>query len=388
MRVLVTGASGFLGARLVPALIAEGHEVLALTRSASADQKVKDLGGVPVRGDLEGPEPLALPKIDAVVHAAAHFRFAGPRSPYFRVNAAGTSALLKAAEAAGARTFVYVSAGAVVMDDRGSPIRNGREDMPVYPNSFSAYIASKTRGEAAVLAANKSGFRTLALRPPLIWGPGDLLGRQLPDAIKTGRFAFVDRGEFAYATCHVDNLIEAVSLALERGSGGRAYFVNDSEGTTFRDFVAGLAKLQGLSIDSVGSIPYGFAFTLGRLMEFGKLITFSPSDPPLSRTMVRMIGREFTTSDADARHDLGYVGKVTRAEGLASYLVHLADYFDEREDRNEQAQNQASVLGVCVVYEKIDEYQVYSGKQRRVILDGGAKFPEAEQQQEDGDQSG
>ena len=146
-----------------------------------------------------------------------------------------------------------------------------------------------------------------------------MLGRRLPDAIKTGRFAFVDRGEFPYATCHVDNLIEAVSLALERGAGGRAYFVNDPEGTTFRDFVAGIASVQGLSIDSVGSVPYRFAFTLGRLMEFGKCITFSPSDPPLSRTMVRMIGREFTMNDADARRDLGYVGKVTRAEGLSRY---------------------------------------------------------------------
>jgi nucleoside-diphosphate-sugar epimerase len=319
MRVLVTGGSGFLGARLVPALVAEGHEVLALTRSASADEKVRTMGGVPVRGDLEGPESLSLPKIDAVVHAAAHFHFAGPRSPYFRVNVTGTSALLKAAEAAGARTFVYLSAGAIVMDDRGSPIRNGQEDMPVYPKSFSAYIASKAQGEAAVLAANKGGFRTLALRPPIIWGPGDMLSRQLPDAIKHGQFAFIDRGDFPYATCHVDNLIEAVTLALERGTGGRAYFVNDPEGTTFRDFVAGLATLQGLSIDSVGSIPYPFAFTLARLMEFGKSITFSTSDPALSRTMVRMIGREFTTNDADARRDLGYVGKVTRTEGLARY---------------------------------------------------------------------
>jgi nucleoside-diphosphate-sugar epimerase len=146
-----------------------------------------------------------------------------------------------------------------------------------------------------------------------------MLSRQLPDAIKHGQFAFIDRGDFPYATCHVDNLIEAVTLALERGTGGRAYFVNDPEGTTFRDFVAGLATLQGLSIDSVGSIPYPFAFTLARLMEFGKSITFSTSDPALSRTMVRMIGREFTTNDADARRDLGYVGKVTRTEGLARY---------------------------------------------------------------------
>lgn len=319
MRVLVTGGSGFLGARLIPSLIAAGHEVLALSRSATGDERVRALGGVPVRGDLERPASLSLPRIDGVVHAAAHFRFAGPRTPYFRTNVEGTSALLRAAEAAGASTFVYLSAGAVVMDDRGSPVRKGREDLPIHPRSFSAYIASKAQGESAVLRANKPGFRTIALRPPLIWGPGDRLSRQLPAAIRGGQFAFVGGGEFPYSTCHVDNLIEAVHLALVRGTGGRAYFVNDPEETTFREFVAGLAALQGLSLDGVRSISYGLARALGGLMEFVQALTFAAEDPPITRTMVRMIGREFTTDDADARRDLGYVGKVTRKQGLALY---------------------------------------------------------------------
>lgn len=319
MKVLVTGGSGFLGARLVPALVAQGHEVLVLARSASADEKLHALGAVPVRGDLEQPERLSLPKVDAVVHAAAHFHFAGRRSPYFRVNVGGTLALLAAAEATGATTFLYLGAGAVVMDDRGSPIHNGQEDLPVYPKSFSAYIASKAQAEAAVLKANKPGFRTLALRPPLIWGPGDMLSRQLPNALQTGQFAFIDRGDFAYSTCHVDNLVEAIGLALQSGTGGRAYFVNDTEATTFRDFISAMAKRQGLSIDRVRSVSYPLAFTLGHLMEWGQAIAFSNRDPALSRTMVRMVGREFTTNDADARRDLGYTGKVSRAEGLSRY---------------------------------------------------------------------
>lgn len=321
MRILVTGGSGFLGSRLIPELVRDGQEVLALARSAVSDEKVKALGAMPVRGDLENAEQLSLPAIDAVIHAAARFRFAGPREPYFRTNVTGTRALLRAADAAGAKTFVHVSAAGVIMDNRGSPIRNADETARTYPNSFSGYIASKAQGEAAVLASDKPGFRTIALRPSAIWGPGDPFSREIPNAIGSGRFAFINRGDYPFSTCHVDNVVEALGLALENGSGGRAYFINDRETTTFRDFIAKLAQSQDLSVEKVRSIPYPLAFSLGRLMEIGASLARSDSDPPLTRSMIRMIGREMTTSDAAARLDLGYVGKVSRAEGLAEYRV-------------------------------------------------------------------
>jgi nucleoside-diphosphate-sugar epimerase len=319
MKIFVTGGSGFLGARAIKRLVADGHEVFALARSEASDGKIRSMGATPVRGDLDRPETLSLPQIDAVVHAAAYFRFAGPRAPYFRTNVAGTAGILKAAERAGAKTFVYLSAGAVIMDNGGSPIRNADESAPTFPNSFSGYIASKARGEAAVLAANKPGFRTVAIRPPAIWGPGDAFSRELPRAINSGQFAFIKRGDYPYATCHVDNVLEAVDCALERGAGGQAYFIADREPTTFRNFVAAIAGANGLSIDKLRSFPYRLSFILGRMMELGAAVRFAKNDPPLSRTMVRMIGREFTTNDAAARRDLGYIGKTSRADGIAAY---------------------------------------------------------------------
>lgn len=321
MKIVVTGGSGFLGSHLIPKLIESGHEVFALTRSASSDDKVRALGATPVRGDLENTEGLTLPATDAVIHAAARFRFAGRREPYFRTNVIGTRGLLEAADAAGAKTFVYVSAAGVIMDDRGSPIRDADETARTYPNSFSGYIASKAQGEAVVLAANKPGFRTIALRPSAIWGPGDPFSREIPEAIDSGRFAFINRGDYPFSTCHVDNVVEAVRLAFDNGTGGCAYFINDRETATFRDFIAKLAALQGLSIERVRSMPYHLAFAFGRLMEIGAALVRSDNDPPLTRAMIRMIGREMTTSDAAARRDLGYVGKVSRADGLAAYCI-------------------------------------------------------------------
>ena len=319
MKVLVTGGSGFLGSRLIPRLVKHGHEVLALTRTVSSDDKVRASGATPVRGALEGSDPISLPPVDAIVHAAAHFRFAGPRAPYFRTNVDGTAALLAAAERVGATRFVYVSAAAVVMDNRGTPVRDADESAPTWPNSFSGYISSKARGEAVVLAADKPGFRTLALRPAAIWGPGDLFSSAIPQGISSGQLAFVDRGEYPYVTSHVDNVTEAVQRALERGSGGRAYFVNDRETRTFREFVAMLAHRQGLSVDGIRSVSYRTAYALARLLEIGATLRSATDDPSLTRTMVRMIGREFTTDDSAARRELGYVGAVSRAEGLTTY---------------------------------------------------------------------
>lgn len=319
MKILVTGGSGFLGARLVPKLIAAGHDVVAMARSASADDTLRALGAEPVRGDLNTLGDMAIPPVDAVIHLAAHFRFAGPRAPYFQVNVDGTKALLKAAQAAGASSFIYLTAAAVIMDDRGSPIRNSDESAPTFPRSFSPYIASKATSEAGILAANRPGFRTIVIRPPGIWGPGDAFSRNIPHAIRSGQFAFIARGDYPYSTCHVDNVSEALICALDRGEGGKAYFIRDRENTTFRAFIDGLAKLQGLSIDQLRSVPYGMAFFMGRMMELGARLRRSDQDPPLTRTMVRLIGREFTIDDSAARRDLGYLGKVSRLDGLASY---------------------------------------------------------------------
>ena len=319
MRIFVTGGSGFLGSRMIRTLVNHGHEVFALARSTSSSDRVRTLGATPIMGDVEGSEPLTLPAIDAVVHAAAYFRFAGPRPPYLRTNVQGTRALLTAAQKAGAATFVYVSAAGVVMDDQGSPLRDADESAPTFPNSFSGYIASKARGKAAVLASTTTDFRALAIRPPALWGPGDPFSRGLSGAIASGKFAFIERGNYPFAICHVDNVIEAVQCALERGDGGHAYFIKDRETTTFREFIAMLAELQGLSIGGLKSVPYWLAFTIARLMEVGAAIRFSKDDPSLSRTMVRMIGREFTINDAAARSDLGYLARVSRAEGIATY---------------------------------------------------------------------
>jgi nucleoside-diphosphate-sugar epimerase len=318
MTLFLTGGTGFLGRRILPALLTTGQPVLALSRSDEADAKLSALGAMPVRGSLDG-SPLDLPPVDAVIHAAAHFRLAGPRAPYFRTNVDGTRALLDAARRAGAGAFISISAAAVVMDDAGSPLHDVDETAPVFAESAMPYIASKAQAEALVLAADALGFRTLALRPPGIWGKGDAFSTALPGLLKRRQFGFIGGGRYPYVTVHAENVAEAVLCALRTKARG-AYFINDAEPVTFRDFVIGIAGALGLDASRAPTLPYGLAHGVGAAMEVLWSLARAKTDPPMSRTMVRLIGRTFTTSDAAARRDLGYVGLVSRAEGLATYL--------------------------------------------------------------------
>ncbi len=318
MKIAVSGASGFLGGRLVPALIAAGHEVFALARSSSSKRAAEALGATAIDGDLDNP-PLNFPACDAVLHVAAHFRFTGPRAVFHKSNVDGTRAMLDAARRAGARRFVYISAGAVVMDDKGSPVVDADETAPIFPNSFSPYIATKAEAEQLVRAANTPDFTTIALRPPGIWGAGDAFSTALPKIVKARQFGFIGGGNFANVTCHVDNVVEALICALDKGKGGSAYFINDAEPATLRDFLSDVGSALGLDISKSPSFSYGVAWMLAGVMEFWARLRRAKDDPPMSRTMVRLIGRPFTTNDAKARAELGYVGEVTRAEGLKAY---------------------------------------------------------------------
>lgn len=307
----VTGGSGFVGGHLIRALVTRGVVVRALARSDQAAHAVERAGAASILGDLDDQAALerGMRGADVVFHAAAYVKQHGPRAAFFAANVQGTERALAAAKAAGVRRFVQVGTEAVLAD--GKPIVRADETRPRTHKPAGLYPLTKGLAEAAVLAANAPGFETVVIRPRLIWGAGDTT--LLPDivqAVKAGRFAWIDGGHYLTSTCHVDNVVEGALLAAERGRPGEIYFLTDGEPVEFRAFLSELLRTQGVEPGDK-QVPRWLVSMLA-------LATSWMSTPPITKTAVALAGVEVSVVDDKARRELGYRAHVSREQGLAA----------------------------------------------------------------------
>lgn len=319
---LVTGGSGFVGGHLIRRLLSDGWRVHALARSAEARARLQALGAEPVTGDLSDRAALAcamagaMDGVEVVFHVAAHFRFWGPMSLFRRINVEGTRNVVEAAERAGVRRVVHVSAAAVVMG-RPEPLRGVTEDMPLRKMPFAPYATSKAEAEEILLAANgrRAGFSTVAIRPPFIWGPDMPALDHMVETVRAGQFRWVAGGGQALSTCHVDNLCHALVLAADSGSGGKAFFVSDGEDTTLKSFLTRLLQSRGVTPGD-RAVPFALAWAMAGVMGALWRLLRRNGEPPITRQMLRLIGQDFTVDNRRAREELGYAPVISPADGM------------------------------------------------------------------------
>jgi len=313
----VTGGSGFIGGRLIERLVSEGRRVRALARSDGAAAKVEGLGAEAARGDLGDRASLAAGATGCEVafHLAAHLGEWGPWEEFERGNVEGTRNALAACEEAGVRRFVHCGTEAALM--AGEPLVHVDETAPLRPDSRAPYPATKAQAEQAVRAASREGFETVALRPRFVWGKGDTT--LLPEMVKTveaGRFAWVGGGRNVTDTAHVDNVVEGLVLAAEKGHPGEAYFVTDGEPVVFREFVTALLETQGVEPPD-RSLPAWTAAPLARVCETAWKLLPLKGEPPMSTFRAWILTQECTIDISKARRELGYAPLVSHEQGLA-----------------------------------------------------------------------
>ena len=315
--VFVTGGSGFIGGALVRRLVGDGRRVRALARSPSSADAVERLGAEPVPGDLADPASIAAGAAGCglAVHLAAHVGQWGTRAEFIAGNVTGTENALSGCRKAGVSRFVHCGTEAALI--AGEPLRSVDETAPLRPDSKALYSQTKAMAELAVRAANADGFKTVVLRPRLVWGKGDTtLLPAIVDAVQAGRFAWIGGGGHLTSTTHVDNVIEGLLLAGERGRGGEAYFVTDGDPVVFREFVSELLETQGVEPPTrsvpaplAGAVAAG-SETVWRLLRIG-------GEPPLTRLAVWLSSQECTIVITKARDELGYEPVRSRADGFA-----------------------------------------------------------------------
>lgn len=314
-KAFVTGGSGFVGRNLITRLVKEGITTIALSRTATSDALLTSLGAVPVRGDIHDQSALAkgMSGVDTVFHLAASVDFWKSEKVLWRDHVDGTKNVIHAAKASGIKSLVYLSAASVVMNGRAI---EGVDESFKSDNIIDGYSKTKLVAEEAVLKANDQQLRTLAIRPPLIWGKGDTSALpKIKHAAETGRLAFIGGGTHHFMTCNVSNVVEALLLAARSGIGGKAFFVTDGEQLQFKQFIKDMLLSQGVSVKD-RSVPLGVARTVGYIMSAVWKIFRLQHEPPLYPGRVNITGLPFIVSDKRSRAELGYKPVISVAEGL------------------------------------------------------------------------
>ena len=327
MRALVTGGAGFLGKAIVRRLLDRGDAVRSLSRGSHPE--LAEWGVEIHQADVADAEAVARATADGdvVVHTAARVGSWGPRAEFRRTNVTGTENVIAACRRHAVPKLVYTSTPSVV--HAGGDIEGGDESLP-YPQRFeAAYPETKAAAERLVLAANDTNLATLALRPHLVWGPGDnhLIPRLLARA-RAGRVRLIGRGDPLVDATYIDNAADAHLLAAARlapgaACAGRAYFIAQGEPCPSGELINAILDAAGLP-PVTKRLPASLAWLAGALAEAAFWLLRRQEEPPLTRFVARQLATAHWYDLGAARRDLGYAPTVSTQQGLVLLREHFA----------------------------------------------------------------
>lgn len=321
MIVLATGTSGFLGRTVVAELIAAGHEVRTLQRRPSGVAGARDiLGSVTDAATVAE----AVAGADAVVHLAAKVSLAGDKREFRAVNVDGTRTLLDAAAHAGVTRFVHVSSPSVA--HAGSALSGAGADPADPVNARGEYARTKAEAELIALARDEAAMRVVAIRPHLVWGPGDpQLTERIVARARRGTLPLLNGGTALIDATYVDNAASGIVAALHRADavGGRAYVLTNGEPRPVGDLMAGICRAAGVPAPRF-SVPAAVARAAGAAIE--KLWEVRPGadEPPMTRFLAEQLSTAHWFDQTEIRRDLQWEPAVTLDEGLERLARHYA----------------------------------------------------------------
>lgn len=317
--ILITGGGGFLGRHIVQRLLERGDAVRVMGRRPYPDLVKK---GVDCRlGDVADAQAAleAARGCGAIVHAAAIPGLWGRYALYDAANHLGTRNILAAARAHGIARLVHTSTPSVVHG--GKDIEGGDESLPYPARHSNPYAATKALAEQLVLRANSPDLATLAIRPHLMFGPGDTqLIPKLLERAATGRLRRVGDGRNLVSVAHVGNVADAHIAALDRlepGSpaAGQVYFVNEPEPVNCWDFINRILTAAGLPPVS-RSVSFRTAYAAGWLLEKTYSLLGREDDPPMTRFLAEQLATSHWFRVDKARRELDWTPKASIEEGI------------------------------------------------------------------------
>jgi len=325
MQILVTGGGGFVGGYIVDLLLERGYAVRSLGRSPQPGLEAK---GVDVHcGDLADKKAVgdAVAGVDAVFHVAAKAGVWGSWESYYQANVAGTRNVVEACQLHGVGRLVYTSTPSVVFNRQ--PFTGQGNELPYGKNWLCHYAHTKAIAEQEALGANTASLKVVALRPHLVFGPGDphLLPRVVA-SVKAGRLKIVGAGRNQVDVSFVTDVAAAhlaAFEALDLGSGaGRAYFISQGEPVEIWPWLNQV--LEGLGQPPLKKkMPLPLAYAAGGLAElFWKLFNKS-GEPPITRFVAVELAKDHYFDLSAAQRDLGFNPSYSMEEALSQTIADL-----------------------------------------------------------------
>lgn len=322
MRILVTGATSLLGGAVARRLLERGDDVRAFQRRPGSPVVDERLGSI----EDETAVASAAEGADAILHLAARVGVTGRWLDFEETNVGGTANVIAAARAVGARRLVHVSSPSV--GHAGTSLV-GAGAAPADPGAARGHYArSKAMAERLALAAQGPELDVVAIRPHLVWGPGDtqLIGR-IVDRARAGRLAIVGSGAALVDTTYVDNAAEALVAAIDRAPelGGRALVVSNGQPRPIAELVTRIAASAGLP-PPTRHVPAVAARVGGRILERWWELTGREDDPPMTGFLAEQLSTAHWFDQRDTRRALGWEPVVDLDEGFR----RLTEWFDAR----------------------------------------------------------
>jgi 2-alkyl-3-oxoalkanoate reductase len=319
-RLLVTGGRGLLGNAVIVAAVTGGWRVHALQRHpsgvADGDAVVDMIGAITDPKSIDR----AIEGCDAVVHLAARVGIDGRWPDFESVNVVGTRMVLDAARRSGVESFVYVSSPSVAHAGRAL---EGAGAAPADPTTARGhYSRSKAMAEQLVLAS--TDIPVVALRPHLVWGPGDeqLIGRIVSRA-RSGRLFVIDGGKALIDTTFIDNAADAIVHTLDRTSSprvrGRAFVISNGEPRPVREIVEAIVRAAGIDAP-LRSVPFAPAFAAGAVGEWVGALT--GKEPLVTRFLVEQLATAHWFDPRPSWDDLEWRPTIGLDEGMRRLAAH------------------------------------------------------------------
>jgi nucleoside-diphosphate-sugar epimerase len=331
VKALVTGATGFIGGHVVDALLASGHEVVALVRPTSDTSLLARPGISLAAGDVTDRDSLdrACRGIDCVIHTAAVVSMYGAWEEYRRVGVVGTENLVDAAAAARVPRFLHL--GSIASYGlRHTPGVVLTEDMPYDedPEPWNHYVREKMLSEKIVWRAHESGrIAATSLRPSVVLGPRDRnVVTRVMNLLRLPFTGTIGFGTNRVGCVVVEELAELVVRAATSSVAiGRAYNVSGRDPITQRELYSLFAKAAGRRVQPFFT-QYRVAFAGASIAERLSQLAGRKEEPVLSLISVPIFGQDFLVDSSRARAELGWQGTADYeravSESVKWYLEH------------------------------------------------------------------